>query len=662
IRTKGVRIPGTNFYLLERMNGRICYFGRFFFKDIPPRGRTLYVELNSRILSEGIGFPELLLDEKVTRSKNLERFSSAKFYDGKLVDRRGKFQYILSPKVYLDKAGVSNFFEMNNYEHYLYRLKGSNIIVVSRPKVQAIDYLVSFPYIFVFFFLFSLGLSFFNVRRRKSPPGLKQKIQIALVSTMLVSLVFVAIGTIFYNVRDYRVRRQDDLGDKLQSVLSVLETQVTGLDSINGSYLQMLRETELFRLSEIFSTDINLYDLDGNLLASSRPEIFRKGLLSRKMSAEAYSELAYKDQMRYIQPEKIGGLEYMSAYIPLLNDREQPLAYINLPYFVKEDKMKQEVSTFVVAFINIYVFMILASILIAVVISNQVTRPLVLVRDKLRTIQLGKKNEPISYEGNDEIGSIVKEYNRKVEELAVSADRLAQSERESAWREMARQIAHEIKNPLTPMKLNIQYLQRAKKEQLPDYDAYFNRVTKTLIEQIDTLSSIASSFSNFAKTPKPHMESVSLEERVNEVLGLFENTASVEFLFLNRAQSDDHVYVDREQITRVLINLVKNAIQAIPKNRKGKVEVTIKRNDDRVILEVMDNGPGVPEELREKLFRPNFTTKSSGMGLGLAISKSIIENFNGKIGFITSQNQGTTFFIDLPSFDSFRDENKISHA
>ncbi len=646
IRTKGVRLPGTNFYLLERMNGRICYFGRFFFKDILPKGRTLYVELHSKVLSEGIGFPELLLDEKVLQFNNQDRFSSAKFYDGKLVDRKGVFQYNLSAKEYLSKVKKSGFFELDNYIHYLYRLEGSNLIIVSRPQIVTKDYLASFPYVFVMFFVFGVVLLLLNRGRRKTSPGLKQKIQIAFVSVMLVSMILMAIGIVVYNVKDYQTRHKEDLDDKLQSVLSELSTQVTELDTLDG-YLQVLRESELFRLSDIFSTDINLYDLDGNLLASSRPEIFKKGLLSERMNPIAFTQLAEKDQLKYMQPEKIGNMEYLSAYIPLINGRGKELAYINLPYFVREDRMKQEVTTFIVAFINIYVFMILASVLIAVAISGQVTRPLELLREKLRAIQLGKRNEEISYKGDDEIGSIVKEYNRKVVELAASADRLAQSEREMAWREMARQIAHEIKNPLTPMKLNIQYLQRAKKEQLPDYDAFFERATKILIEQIDVLSDIASSFSNFAKMSKSNLKVLSLKDRIREVCDLFLNTENVGIAFKDDVR-DVMILADQVQLTRVLVNLVKNAIQAIPKERKGIINIEIIEKKDWCIVKIMDNGTGISEELQDKLFQPNFTTKTGGMGLGLAISKRIIEDFKGRIWFETEVEKGSCFYVELP--------------
>ena len=262
------------------------------------------------------------------------------------------------------------------------------------------------------------------------------------------------------------------------------------------------------------------------------------------------------------------------------------------------------------AFINLYVLLFLASIIVAVFISNQITRPLVVIQENLQKMELGKQNEPILYNRQDEIGSLVKEYNKKVEELAISADLLARSERESAWREMAKQIAHEIKNPLTPMKLNIQHLQRAKGEG-KEYNEYIERVTATLIEQIDNLSNIATEFSNFAKIPTARNQVFLLAEQLEKALALFETHDKVKIEFNSNGLEDIMVNADREQLSRAIINLVKNAIQSVPETRKGKINILLNRRGHMALISVSDNGTGVPVELRDKLFSPSFTTKSS---------------------------------------------------
>jgi nitrogen fixation/metabolism regulation signal transduction histidine kinase len=274
--------------------------------------------------------------------------------------------------------------------------------------------------------------------------------------------------------------------------------------------------------------------------------------------------------------------------------------------------------------------------------------PLSLIREKLKSIQLGKKNEPINYLSNDEIGELVKEYNHKVEELAISAELLAKSERESAWREMAKQVAHEIKNPLTPMKLNIQYLQRAKAEKMENYNEFFDKVTRNLIEQIDTLSDIATEFSNFAQLPNTKNEKFDLALVLSNLCDLFEPTNNLEFRFNFPLSGIVIINSNKEQLTRAFLNLIKNSIQSIPPEQKGEINIGIKLTLKTAIVNITDNGSGISTEVQEHLFEPNFTTKTSGMGLGLSIAKNIINTCKGEIWYETSFGIGTSFFIEIP--------------
>lgn len=487
------------------------------------------------------------------------------------------------------------------------------------------------------------------MRKRPVSFNLKTKIQAAIISIVFVSLLVVALVTIFYNIREYRERHRQDLNEKMKSISEEIDLRLEVVDDISVELEEWLHR-ELVKLSNIFQTDINIYGTNGNLIASSRFEIFERGLISTRINAQAYYEVYQNFQLNYFQPEKIGELSYLSAYRPILNYKGDYLGFINLPYFIKQDNYSQEISTFIVAFINLYVLLLLASIIIAVFISNQITRPLVLIQENLKKMGLGKRNEPISYNRKDEIGSLVKEYNKKVDELAVSADLLARSERESAWREMAKQIAHEIKNPLTPMKLNIQHLQRAKGEGA-EYSKYIERVTATLIEQIDNLSNIATEFSNFAKLPAARNQVFNLTAQLQKVINLFEAHDQAKMVFQPNGLEYIEVNADREQLSRAIINLIKNGIQSIPENRKGKIIIRLTRREHMAVIEVSDNGAGIPVELRDKLFGPSFTTKSSGMGLGLAIVKNIVENFSGKIWFETELGKGTSFFIEIPVFE-----------
>ena len=416
--------------------------------------------------------------------------------------------------------------------------------------------------------------------------------------------------------------------------------------------LQQWLYNELYKLSNIFRTDINIYDVNGELLATSRPEIFAKGIMSERMDSKAFYELSERYQLNYFQPEKIGNLSYLSAYEPIINSKRNYLGYLNLPYFTREDDLKQGISTFIVAFINLYLLLFLASVIVAVVLSNKITQPLSLIREKLRSIQLGKKSEQINYQAEDEIGALVREYNHKVNELAESAELLARSERESAWREMAKQIAHEIKNPLTPMKLNIQYLQRAKAEGKEHYDDFFERVTKNLIEQIDTLSGIATEFSDFAQIPKAKNEMLNLIEALQNVSSLFETNQNLHFTFELNGLREVVVFADKEQLSRAFLNLIKNGVQSIPSEQKGEISITVQKTGQVALITISDNGTGISKDAQEHLFEPNFTTKTSGMGLGLSIVRNILTNFKGRIWYETSESGGTSFFVEIPLYES----------
>jgi len=660
IENQGINIPGTKFYFMNFMNGRISYTGRLDY----PKGRrgmpvVIYIDLDSDLLFEGIGFPELLIDKSMTRSEIYRKFSYAKYYGGELTDKFGDYNYNTNGHMYLTSDDEFSFIRQDNFEHLVYHSEENNYVVVTRKLLTFVDYLIAFPYLFVFYLIILLIILVAGnttLRDSKYFFDLKFRIQAAIISIVFVSLLVVALVTILYNVRTYKTKHHDDLSEKMKSISEEIDQRLTSRRQITPELKEWLQE-ELVRLSNIFRTDINIYGTNGNLLASSREEIFERGLVSTHINARAYYEVFQNFSISYFQPEEIGQLSYLSAYRPIINDWGDYLGFINLPYFIKQDTYSQEISTYIVAFINLYVLLFLASIIAAVFVANQITRPLVLIQQNLQKMQLGKRNEPIQYNRKDEIGSLVTEYNKKVEELAESAELLARSERESAWREMAKQIAHEIKNPLTPMKLNIQYLQRAKGKD-EDYNKYLDRVTNTLIEQIDNLSNIATEFSNFAKIPTASNQVFKLAEQLQRTIDLYVTSEQADISFIPNECRNVEVNADKEQFSRAIINLVKNAMQSVPEDRKAEIQIELSHREEMVVIAISDNGVGIPVELRSKLFTPSFTTKTSGMGLGLAIVKNIVENFSGKIWFETQLEKGTTFYIEMPEYKTSKDTHK----
>jgi two-component system nitrogen regulation sensor histidine kinase NtrY len=366
------------------------------------------------------------------------------------------------------------------------------------------------------------------------------------------------------------------------------------------------------------------------------------------MNNMAYNNLAILKKSEYFQKEKIGNLQYLSAYVPFFSTDGKVLAYLNLPYFRMQSVLAREISNLIVAVINFTLLLVVITMSLAVFISGRLTAPLSMLSDGLASVEVGKKSEHLKYKGNDEIGDLVKQYNRMVDEIDESTRKLANSEREYAWREMAKQIAHEIKNPLTPMKLNVQHLLKSWNDNVTGFEKKLERFTKSQIEYIDNLSSIASAFSAFAKMPGTNPGEVNLLDLIKMTLELFKDTDNVEFLVKWPRENKVIVYADKDHLNGAFSNLFKNAIQSIPDGREGLVKVNIDIRGDKVVVSISDNGTGIPEDLQKKLFTPNFTTKSSGMGLGLSIVKRYIESANGRIWFESVDDKGSVFYVELP--------------
>lgn len=644
----GEQIPGTCFYYLNAFDGLVSYLGTLSYSYRGNSKVNIYLRIDSKRSDEGLGYPDLLLDEKFNSEPRNNRYSYAKYKQGRLMVSSGRFNYYMSSDFFKGDKEFT-WVRKDHYDHLIYSFGHDNAVVVSVPVLSIYNRLITFPYIFVSFYLFALLVWMIERFPWKfsSRFTFKYRIQYSLVGILMVFFVVLGGGSVFYNIKQFEDKHNQQLRNKLQLVKRELlgDGTLTSLQRDNYSV------DRLRWFSNLINADINIYDPRGRLMATSRPEIYEKKLVGVNMDYEAYVQLFYQGRTQYIHKESMGELEYLSAYEAIVDDNNKAIAYLNLPYFMRNQELQQELFNLVIAGINLHLFMILLAIFLSVIISNKITYPLKLIQDRFKRTRLGSGNQQIDYPQRDEIGSLVEEYNRMVVALGESAQRLAQSERESAWREMARQIAHEIKNPLTPMKLSIQYLQKSWDDKVPDWDKYLQRVSQTLIEQIDNLSSIATAFSNFAKMPEANNEHLNLVHILKHVLQLYRSQRVTLRLELNGIQ-EAFVFVDKEQFVRVFVNLINNAIQAIPENQKGNVTIELKRDEGSFVIEVRDNGMGISEEVKDKLFVPNFTTKSSGMGLGLAIVKNIVDNASGEIWVESKLDEGSSFFIRLAEHQS----------
>ena len=654
LESEGNPLGETGFTYLGLTAGRIRYFGVFYFlceQDNTENG--LFIELNSKIRYTQQGYPELLLDEELIRDMEIKNYSSAKYYKGKLISQSGEFPYSLAFSDSTNKQEFE-FAYFGGYEHLIYRIDSQNIIIVGKPRITIVDYLITFSYLFVL-----LIVLLYFIRVLIQLPGItgsrqfdfKSKIQWSMLLILIISLLSIGGGAIYLSIRQYKDEHFNNLSEKMQSVYVELEHKLSFENSLVSGWSSDQYPTlnDLLRkFSNVFYSDINLYDSGGNLLATSRPEIFNKGLIGEKMNMEAYNWLKVGEMAEFVHNETIGDLRYMSGYIPFTNYENKLLAYLNLPYFSREDVLAGEISKLVVGIVNFSVVLILLIMGLAVFISTRITNPLRMIQKEFSKIELGKEIKSIHYEGDDEIGSLVSEYNHMVKELARSVEMLAKSERESAWREMAKQIAHEIKNPLTPMKLSVQQLQKAWDDKAPKWNEYLNTFSNNLIEQIEHLSSIASEFSNFAEIPKSKGEVVNVITKIKKSVELFSNEGNIDFKLDLNDKKKVFIYFDKEKMVQVFSNLINNAIQSIPDDRRGRITISLDIIDKNVLIKIADNGSGIPKMIGDKLFEPNFTTKTGGMGLGLAIVKNIMEDAGGRVWYETEIGKGSAFIIEMP--------------
>ncbi len=645
-----------NIYYIKNYAEKLSYLVEYPIKNKDTLLGYMFVELRSKKFPQDIGLPSLLLEKDNNYLKKLKPYSVAKYVDHYLVSRKGKFEYPFVPAewFYVDpKRLTRDFVSYEGYNHYIYQLDPNQFTLISKKESSFLTLFTSFSYLLIIYGLLILfPLSYQQLTRKqfsfKNIP-FNIKIQVVIVGLLLASLIAFGIGAGTYVVKQYHINSKDFIKEKTGSVQTELTHKLGGEKELKSDLIYL--EYLLKKFSRVFVTDINMYDYNGDLLASSQPKIYSFGLVSEKMNPEAFQQININKKSEFIHQENIGRLPYLSAYVPFINEEGKLLAYLNLQYISKQDDLENQISGFLLAIINIMVLMLAISVILAIALSNRLTYPLKYIQESLKNMQLGSKNKAIVYEGNDEIGDLVNEYNKKVLELQKSVEQLAKSERESAWREMAKQVAHEIKNPLTPMKLSIQHMKRSIEVKNEDSKEKMERVSASLIEQIDALTKIANEFSNFAKMPKAKDEKINLTEILKNTAAVFANSGDHQIEFVNNVKHQAEIWADKTLLIRVFNNLIKNAIQSIPASQEGLIKVILREKDEKYIVEIKDNGTGISEEASEKIFVPYFTTKTTGTGLGLAMTKQIIENLGGSIYFDSKLNKGTSFFVSFPKFN-----------
>ncbi|MEZ5047571.1 MAG: HAMP domain-containing sensor histidine kinase [Chitinophagaceae bacterium] len=545
-------------------------------------------------------------------------------------------------------------------------------VLIVKQSNFAMLFLTIFSYIFLIYFL---TLSLYILGNMLARSNLEYKrfynlLNVTLRLRMHIAIIVIVFGTLFvfsfstykYLYANIQEQLKKDITVSAKFINSKMEYQFLQekKDSLKNSNSKfVLDSATIFFLKGIgneYSYNINIFDFkNGNLIFSSKPNFYYSNYLSQVINPLAYYHLRYNGNTNLTFNESIENYKYLSYYSAIGSDSKNTEAIINLQRISSDKSIKTETNKLISSFITIFAFIFFLSSFIAFFISKSVTKSFKMVVKQFTQINLNETNKPLDWAYSDEIGSLVKEYNRMLKKLENSSMQIKQNERELAWREMAKQVAHEIKTPLTPMKITLQTLERLISKKSDNVEEFTKKVSKTLIEQIDNLSLIAANFSDFAKMPELKKEKFVLNDLLKSVTGMYNDNNMHDFLFLI---PNYLIYInsDRHQIMRVFTNLIQNAIQSVPVDRKGTILLEVEKiKNNKIRVSISDNGSGIDKQTAAKLFQPYFTTKNSGTGLGLAMCKDIIEKSGGTITFKSAIDEGTTFMVDLPIADN--DEN-----
>ena len=600
---------------------------------------VIYLEFYKEYILNYIGVPAIFNSQENIIMPNLHNYSFSSYHDGILQYKYGHYNYPNELENFRHKD--EEYVKTRIFKHLVKKFDDEKTVIVTIEKPRFIDVIAPFSYIFIILLIMyymntSIGRQYDVKIVRHSFHG---KMQFVILMTLGFSFVVVGLTSFLFMRNSLNNKNFESVYEKNKSIIKNLEGAFDRQLDINDA-------TFLKNFKDIYFTDINIYDTNGVLVNTTQPKLF-DGFKSNIINRDAYNAIVLKKRFFYSAQEKIEDAEYNSSYFPLRDKEGNCVAIINIPYYEQNNVSKSNMSYFIITYFNIILVLMGLSGLVVILVTRKTIKPLEIIQDKMQKISLGEKNEAIEWHSDDEIGDLIEIYNKLIKELEISANQLMRSERETAWREMARQVAHEIKNPLTPMKLNIQFLQMAWDEKNPDIDRKLRETTKSLLEQIDILSSIATAFSDYAKLPKNNIERFNIKEILTNTINLYDNNTNVHFELIEENESDYIIDSDKNNLGIVFGNIVKNAIQAIGKKENGRIAIKIKDLTTKYHIEISDNGCGIKEEEKKKIFMPNFTTKSSGMGVGLSIVYDILQTLNGEITFNSEFGVGTTFIIEI---------------
>lgn len=654
---------GSKFLFLSDTYGRGSYAGIFMYYQPESGLSRMIVNIKQNSSRTDIGYSRIMGQFRQPGNVNIPSFYSyATYKGGHLSSYRGNYPYPTVPdsfEEYIDDNKDVSTLRRMGYVHFIVEISDDEVIMITRPKRNFLLYFTSFSYLF----LILMMLAFILPSKKKTQNPLRNnyfrtRINIILFMSSFLILFSMAAVSIMFVYKRNEDNMYNVMSSKVSTAQGLMEDKTRHVKDWN-ELMTAAFATTLEDISNATKSDITLYSPGGKVFRSTSPEVFERLIFGSRIDQDAFYKIRNRNQRFYISKEKVAGYQFWNLYAPLLNEKGDIVAIMSIPYTDSNYDFRSEAFFHAALLINLFILLLIISLFISTRLVNSLFSPLIEIGKKMESADIDHL-EHIEYGGDDEISSLVEAYNRMVGDLKDSTKKLAQAERDKAWSQMARQVAHEIKNPLTPIKLEIQRLIRLKQNNNPKWEEKFDQVTAVILEHIQILADTANDFSTFAKLYTEEPVLIDLDKTLKEQLLIFDNKENIRFSYIGMENA--LVMAPKPQLIRVFVNLITNGIQAIEilqKEMAEKEETPVEgrlliclRNSTRdgyydIVFD--DNGPGVQGENLDKLFTPNFTTKSGGTGLGLAICRNIVEKCNGTISYRKSFGLGgASFTVTIP--------------
>lgn len=607
----------------------------------------IVIELQLRRIFPNSVYPSLIIDKVSAPLIDKPDWSYAIFANNELLYSSGNFSY--EPdfmNMFATEILSGNEIFVQDHRHLRVSGTDGRELVITSPGYPLKSSVFNAPFLFLPVFLLMLFSSlsyYFFVRRQKFKFSFTVRVQSYVNVGFIVPCAALSIIILSMIGSNNKENTQERFFREAENVAQNITQEVS--DYVNNRSSNDKLQQVLAEIARYSQTDINLYGIDGRLVVASQSAIYNNNLLSKRINPSAYAQIKENNQNRAQEAESIGSLKFNSVYVSIKSfETGQLIGILSLPFFQSQKTNERQYLNVVAIIVNVFTWALILLLALSYFLSSHLTKPLTLITEKLRDLTLGKPNKPLDYNSSDEIGRLINEYNNMIIKLDASQTALAQKEKESAWREMAKQVAHEIKNPLTPMKLTLQHLQRIVEIDNETTKRYFN----TLLDQIDTLSDISSSFAAFAIMPIPKEEVFDVAKVLHQTVILY-RSAEAKQINLNMPEGDFFVNADSKLMGRIFSNLIVNAIQAAKPNTPLVIDIILETDDLKTVrILFKDNGKGVSLDTQKKIFLPYFTTKTTGSGIGLAVAKRGIEHAKGQIWVESEEGEGSVFHIELP--------------